>query len=106
MSRSTVNQTTAKASLTQMLNCVFQRMELNSEVVHVQPIAVVDMLGLPSTEIDTTFVQNFLHEVHPCTSDAALHGWSLPILEASFLGARAHLCHRTRHAVGCMTLFL
>jgi hypothetical protein len=64
MSRSTVNQTTAKASLTQMLNCVFQRMELNSEVVHVQPIAVVDMLGLPSTETDTTFVQNFLHEVH------------------------------------------
>ncbi|CAL8462959.1 g2493 [Coccomyxa elongata] len=63
MSRSTVNQTTAKASLTQMLNCVFQRMELNSEVVHVQPIAVVDMLGLPSTETDTTFVQNFLHEV-------------------------------------------
>ncbi len=64
MSRSTVNQTTAKASLTQMLNCVFQRMELNSEVVHVQPIAVVDMLGLPSTETDTTFVQNFLHEVN------------------------------------------
>ena len=27
MSRSTVNQTTAKATLTQMLNCVFQRME-------------------------------------------------------------------------------
>ncbi len=31
MSRSGVNQTTAKASLTQMLNCVFQRMELNTE---------------------------------------------------------------------------
>ncbi len=67
MSRSAVNQTTAKASLTQMLNCVFQRMELNSEVVHVQPIAVVDMLGLPSTETDTTFVQNFLHEVPTIT---------------------------------------
>jgi hypothetical protein len=63
LSRSTVNQTTAKASLTQMLNCVFQRMELNSEVVHVQPIAVVDLLGSTSTESDTTFVQNFLHEV-------------------------------------------
>ncbi len=31
MSRSGVNQTTAKASLTQMPNCVFQRMELGSE---------------------------------------------------------------------------
>ncbi len=63
MSRSTVNQTTAKATLTQMLNCVFQRMELNSEVVHVQPIMVADMLGGPAPETETTFVQNFLHEV-------------------------------------------
>ena len=63
MSRSTVNQTTAKASLTQMLNCVFQRMELDSEVVHVQPIMVADMLGGPAPETETTFVQNFLHEV-------------------------------------------
>lgn len=37
MSRSGVNQTTAKASLTQMLNCVFQRMELNSEARSVPP---------------------------------------------------------------------
>ena len=66
MSRSAVNQTTAKASLTQMLNCVFQRMELDSEVVHVQPIMVADMLGGPTPETETTFVQNFLHEVcHP-----------------------------------------
>ncbi len=63
MSRSTINQTTAKASLTQMLNCVFQRMELDSEVVHVQPIMVADMLGGPAPETETTFVQNFLHEV-------------------------------------------
>lgn len=33
------------------------------QVVHVQPIAVTDMLGLPIAETDTTFVQNFLHEV-------------------------------------------
>ena len=33
VSRSDVNQTTAKATLTQMLNCVFQRMELGSERV-------------------------------------------------------------------------
>ena len=63
MSRSTVNQTTAKATLTQMLNCVFQRMESNSEVVHIQPIMVADMLGGPAPETETTFVQNFLHEV-------------------------------------------
>ena len=63
MSRSTVNQTTAKATLTQMLNCVFQRMESNSEVVQIQPIMVADMLGGPAPETETTFVQNFLHEV-------------------------------------------
>ena len=65
MSRSTVNQTTAKATLTQMLNCVFQRMESDSEVVHIQPIMVADMLGGPAPETETTFVQNFLHEVCP-----------------------------------------
>ena len=37
MSRSGVNQTTAKASLTQMLNCVFQRMELGTERVQHAP---------------------------------------------------------------------
>ncbi len=52
MSRSEVNQTTAKASLTQMLNVVFQRMEAGSEQVHVAPIIVSDVL-----------VQSFLHEV-------------------------------------------
>ena len=67
MSRSEVNQTTAKASLTQMLNSVFQRMELGSEVVHVPPIAVSDVLGLPPTETSglSAFVQSFLHEASP-----------------------------------------
>ena len=65
MSRSEVNQTTAKASLTQMLNVVFQRMELGAESVHVPPIAVSDVLGLPTSEASSTtaFVQGFLHEV-------------------------------------------
>ena len=65
MSRSEVNQTTAKASLTQMLNVVFQRMELGAESVHVPPIAVSDVLGLPTSESSSTtaFVQTFLHEV-------------------------------------------
>jgi hypothetical protein len=35
MSRSDVNQTTAKATLTQMLNVVFQRMEADSMLVQV-----------------------------------------------------------------------
>lgn len=37
MSRSEVNQTTAKAALTQMLNVVFQRMEAGSVQVTVRP---------------------------------------------------------------------
>lgn len=36
MSRSEVNQTTAKATLTQMLNVVFQRMEADSVLVQVR----------------------------------------------------------------------
>lgn len=67
MSRSEVNQTTAKASLTQMLNVVFQRMEAGSEQVHVAPIIVSDVLGLPPVDTSSVsaFVQSFLHEV--CT---------------------------------------
>lgn len=91
MSRSTVNQTTAKATLTQMLNCVFQRMELNSEVVHVQPIMVADMLGGPAPETETSFVQNFLHEVLP------------PYTHAKALGCRGvlHLLHIHAYMMSC-----
>lgn len=65
MSRSEVNQTTAKASLTQMLNVVFQRMEAGSQQVHVAPIVVSDVLGLPPVDTSSVsaFVQSFLHEV-------------------------------------------
>ena len=65
MSRSEVNQTTAKASLTQMLNVVFQRMEAGSQQVHVAPIIVSDVLGLPPVDTSSVsaFVQSFLHEV-------------------------------------------
>lgn len=67
MSRSETNQTTAKASLTQMLNIVFQRMEAGSETVQPLPLAVSDQLGLPPAEQSnvTAFVNNFLHEVSP-----------------------------------------
>lgn len=65
MSRAEVNQVTAKASLTQMLNIIFQRMEHCSQAVIVPPIAVSDVLGLPASDASgtTQFVQQFLHEV-------------------------------------------
>jgi brefeldin A-inhibited guanine nucleotide-exchange protein len=60
-SRSEVNQATAKASLTQMVNVVFQRMEANSVVVQVKPIVVSDILGLPtSAMVDTTSVASIV----------------------------------------------
>ncbi len=70
LSKSEVNQTTAKASLTQMVNIVFQRMEVHSEVVSLPPIVVTDVLGLPPADASSmsAFVQSFLHEVRPrCT---------------------------------------
>ena len=65
LSKSEVNQTTAKASLTQMVNIVFQRMEHHSETVSLPPIVVSDVLGLPPTEASSVsaFVQTFLHDV-------------------------------------------
>ena len=70
MSRSEVNQTTAKASLTQMLNIVFQRMEAGCETVQPLPMAVSDQLGLPPAESSnvTAFVNTFLHEVNSSSS--------------------------------------
>lgn len=76
LSKSEVNQNTAKASLTQMVNIVFQRMEHHSEIVSLPPIIVTDVLGLPPVETSSVsaFVQNFLHEVairhNACTTHA------------------------------------
>lgn len=86
MSRSEVNQTTAKASLTQMLNVVFQRMEAGSEQVHVAPIIVSDVLGLPPVDTSSVsaFVQSFLHEV--CAQDPTVWMTSLPT------AVRLHIC--------------
>eukprot|EP00873_Tetraselmis_striata_P021183 jgi/Tetstr1/441447/TSEL_029692.t1 len=66
-SRVEVNQATAKASLTQMVNVVFQRMEANNVVVPVCPIVVSDILGVPpSVMADTasvaSTVQAFLNK--------------------------------------------
>ncbi len=91
MSRSEVNQTTAKASLTQMLNIVFQRMELGAESVHVPPIAVSDVLGLPTSEASSTtaFVQGFLHEVSlrysGCSVLLCAHSGCLPCMVQAVL---------------------
>lgn len=65
MSKFPVNQTTAKATLTQMLNVVFQRMESNSQQVAVSPIVVKDYISpVPSpSAVDTSVVQNFLNKV-------------------------------------------
>ncbi|GAX80611.1 hypothetical protein CEUSTIGMA_g8046.t1 [Chlamydomonas eustigma] len=70
MSRSDVNQTTAKACLTQMLNVVFQRMEADCVLVEVKPIMVSDMLGLPrpgpqdgAASMTSSVVQTFLNNV-------------------------------------------
>ncbi|EFN54845.1 hypothetical protein CHLNCDRAFT_35815 [Chlorella variabilis] len=64
-SRSDVNQATAKATLTQMLNVVFQRMEAGSCHVVVPPIVVSDLLGLPPADASnmSAFVQQFLYDV-------------------------------------------
>ena len=40
MSKSEVNQMTAKASLTQMLNVVFQRMEAQSVHIDIRPVVL------------------------------------------------------------------
>lgn len=65
MSRSPVNQTTAKASLTQMLNVVFQRMESNSQHITVSPIIVKDVIdpGPAPGSVDPSTVQTFLNKV-------------------------------------------
>lgn len=66
VSRSQVNQTTAKASLTQMLNVVFQRMEACQQDVPVSPIVVSDVLGLPAAQPhDTTSLTGFV-QVSTC----------------------------------------
>ena len=64
-SRSEVTQATAKATLTQMLNVVFQRLEVGTLSVIVPPMTVSDVLGLPPADASSmsAFVQQFLHDV-------------------------------------------
>ncbi|XP_020576341.1 brefeldin A-inhibited guanine nucleotide-exchange protein 2-like [Phalaenopsis equestris] len=67
-SKNPVNQTTAKASLIQMLVIVFRRMEADSSTVPVQPIVVADLIDLtadqPSVDGNVTqFVQAFITRI-------------------------------------------
>jgi brefeldin A-inhibited guanine nucleotide-exchange protein len=66
-SKSAVNQTTAKASLTQMLVIVFRRMEADSSTVTVIPITIADLMEpaeiMTSDTNVTQFVQSFITKV-------------------------------------------
>lgn len=66
-SKNVVNQTTAKASLTQMLVIVFRRMEADSSTVPLQPIVVADLMEpaeKSSSDVNNTlFVQNFITKI-------------------------------------------
>ncbi|KAG9137688.1 hypothetical protein Leryth_024809 [Lithospermum erythrorhizon] len=66
-SKNVVNQTTAKASLIQMLVIVFRRMEADSSTVPLQPIVVAELME-PTEKADvdgsmTMFVQGFITKI-------------------------------------------
>ncbi|KAL9396807.1 hypothetical protein Peur_011060 [Populus x canadensis] len=66
-SKNVINQTTAKASLIQMLVIVFRRMEADSSTVPVQPIVVAELMGpVEKTDVDgsmAVFVQGFITKI-------------------------------------------
>ncbi|XP_022757107.1 brefeldin A-inhibited guanine nucleotide-exchange protein 2-like isoform X3 [Durio zibethinus] len=66
-SKNVVNQTTAKASLIQMLVIVFRRMEADSSTVPVQPIVVAELMEpVEKSDADasmTQFVQGFITKI-------------------------------------------
>uniref|UniRef100_A0A2P2JXI4 SEC7 domain-containing protein n=4 Tax=Rhizophora mucronata TaxID=61149 RepID=A0A2P2JXI4_RHIMU len=66
-SKNLVNQTTAKASLIQMLVIVFRRMEADSSTVPIQPIVVAELMEpVEKSDADgsmTMFVQGFITRV-------------------------------------------
>ncbi|XP_051141539.1 brefeldin A-inhibited guanine nucleotide-exchange protein 2-like [Andrographis paniculata] len=66
-SKNMVNQTTAKASLVQMLVIVFRRMEADSSTVPLQPIVVAELMEpVEKADMDgsmTVFVQGFITKI-------------------------------------------
>ncbi|XP_042512554.1 brefeldin A-inhibited guanine nucleotide-exchange protein 2-like [Macadamia integrifolia] len=85
-SKNVVNQTTAKASLIQMLVIVFRRMEADSSSVPIQPIVVAELMEpIEKSDADgsmTQFVQGFITKImqdidvvlNPTPTKAALGG--------------------------------
>ncbi|KAJ1413649.1 Sec7, C-terminal [Sesbania bispinosa] len=67
VSKNVVNQTTAKASLIQMLVIVFRRMEADSSTVPIQPIVVAELMEpVEKSDVDnsmTQFVQGFITKI-------------------------------------------
>ncbi|KAI9071721.1 hypothetical protein K1719_046325, partial [Acacia pycnantha] len=67
VSKNVVNQTTAKASLVQMLVIVFRRMEADSSTVPIQPIVVAELMEpVEKSDADssmTQFVQGFITKI-------------------------------------------
>ncbi|GMJ01407.1 BIG2 [Hibiscus trionum] len=65
--KNSVNQTTAKATLIQMLVVVFRRMEADSSTVPIQPIVVAELMGpVEKSDVDgstTNFVQGFITKI-------------------------------------------
>ncbi|KAK8339510.1 hypothetical protein V6Z12_A08G038900 [Gossypium hirsutum] len=65
--KNAVNQTTAKATLIQMLVVVFRRMEADSSTVPVQPIVVAELMGpIEKSDADGSmihFVQGFITKI-------------------------------------------
>ncbi|KAK7394890.1 hypothetical protein VNO78_15431 [Psophocarpus tetragonolobus] len=58
-SKNVVNQTTAKASLIQMLVIVFRRMEADSSTVPVQPIVVAELMDpVEKSDVDNSMTQS------------------------------------------------
>lgn len=66
-SKNVVNQTTAKASLIQMLVIVFRRMEADSSTVPIQPIVVAELMEpVEKSDVDgsmAVFVQGFITRI-------------------------------------------
>ncbi|KAL4326081.1 hypothetical protein GQ457_11G001020 [Hibiscus cannabinus] len=66
-SKNVVNQTTARASLVQMLVIVFRRMEADSSAVPIQPIVVAELMEpIEKSDTDasmTQFVQGFITKI-------------------------------------------
>lgn len=62
-SKNVVNQTTAKASLVQMLVIVFRRMEADSSTVPIQPIVVAELMEPVEKSDETQFVQGFITKI-------------------------------------------